>query len=195
MTLYRIDDISLNTDKARLMMMMRELVQLDRNAHFMLAVSPIVFAMDEASVLQNERPFPSILNAYSDSGVFFRGSRSGIPPWLPEVVNSFERVTIASHGLVHVDHRLLNPSVQTFSIEVSCAIVGSKIFVPPFNKWTTHMTDAAEKLGVELVIWEDGWRHLKFQTLSLGDSNRYYFHTHDFTDEQFALALGGAIES
>lgn len=189
MALYRIDDVSVNTDETRLVRMMSILSKIDSDAHFMLAVSPVVFDMSDREGTGRERPFPSILNAYSDASVFFSGSKLGLPNWLNRVSASFNFVEVASHGLIHVDHRLLAPEVQSFSIAVSCSLVGSKIFVPPFNKWSPAMREFCTENGFDLVVWESGWKHLKYQPLTIERESKYYFHTHDFSDSEFEQRL------
>ncbi len=192
MALYRIDDISVNTDEARLAWMMTRLSERDKDARFLLAISPIVFDMSEFEGPTRERPFPSILNAYSDVRVFLRGSKMGVPDWLSRLTAGYSEVEVASHGLIHADHRLLSPEVQTFSIAVSCSLVGSKIFVPPFNKWTPAMKEFCALNGFELVVWEEGWKHLKYQRLIPEAGSRYYFHTHDFSESEFEQRLTSA---
>lgn len=185
MTLFRIDDVSRNTSFERLDKMLGTLLKFEPDCEFLLAVSPIVFEIEDENPIVRERPFPAILNAFSNKDVFFDGGRIGIPDWLDEIKSRYANLKLAAHGLFHVDHRLLEAETQNLSIRQSCAIVGSKLFVPPFNKWTDNMVAYSALNGFELVIWEEGWRHLKYQKLESGPGLRYYFHTHDFSDSEF----------
>jgi hypothetical protein len=63
-----------------------------------------------------DRVFPAIFKAYSDQRHFLRPDSCGIPASPPGV----ER---ASHGLFHLDHRLLGEEAQEMSILASCALV------------------------------------------------------------------------
>lgn len=184
---FRIDDVSLNTDSSGLSAIIRLLRANFPNSRIILAVSPIVFDMHDFTGLASERPFPAILNAQSDWRVFLNGSRVGVPEWLEGL--SDENVELASHGLVHVDHRLLTLEAQELSILISRSLVGSKLFVPPFNKWDNNTVAICQNNAIELVKWEEGWRHLGFQPFDRSGSGLYYFHTHDFDVESLKLKL------
>jgi hypothetical protein len=185
---FRIDDISLNTDAELLASILQLLRDKFPEARIILAVSPIVFDMSEFSGLTSERPFPAILNAHSDWRVFLAGNRIGLPHWLGGMLD--KNIELASHGLVHVDHRLLSIEAQEFSILISRSIVGSGVFVPPFNKWNSGTEAICERNSIELIKWEDGWNHLGFQPFDPSNSGLYYFHTHDFNFETLKLKLG-----
>lgn len=177
--IFRIDDVSLNTPVDRLTQMITEIRARFADARILIAVSPIVFDMVEERGLSQERPFPAILNAFSDPRVFYKGDRLGIPDFLGALETNYG-VEIASHGLIHVDHRLLTKEAQELSILVSASIIGSRIFVPPFNKWNQDLKDVCESNQLELVVWEEGWEHLVYSTEPFSQDGKYYFHTHDF---------------
>lgn len=152
----------------------------DPGARFLLALSPVSFAMNQETGRAIERVFPSLLNAYSDFRMFYQGSQIGIPDFWSGVVQR-PNVEPASHGLVHVDHRLLSREAQEISILVSAAIADSDVFVPPFNKWNEQTEGICGEHGIDLVKFETGWKHLKFQARNHGAiGQKYYFHTHDF---------------
>lgn len=182
MTIFRIDDISTNTDYQDLRESLASIREFDSNSEIWLAISPVVFQLqEEGSALEKQRPFPAILNAHSDFRVFYEGTKLGLPDWLGSLVDDFPGVLTVSHGLVHVDHRLLGRSAVELSVRVSAAVTGSNVFVPPFNKWNQTVETVCADAGIHLVKWEDGWRHLKYQTLDEGqNSGKFYFHTHDF---------------
>ena len=152
---------------------------------FLLAVSPAVFEMttsDDSDI--SERIFPSILNAYSDHRVFYQVEKIGIPNWIYEIAQKYN-ARLASHGLIHVDHRLLDYSAQEMSIITSTSLIGSKIFVPPFNKYNNETSEICSENNIELIKWEDGWKHLSYQDFS-NDGSRYYMHLHDFPGDKLA---------
>lgn len=178
MLVARIDDVSINTDRAKLLAMID--VLLERfNCRVICGISPIVF--DNAGA---ERVFPPILKALSDHREFYKGDRIGVPP-----IRDDERIIAASHGLVHVDHRLLSREAQEMSILISCSIIQTRIFIPPWNHWNNDTKEICREHGIELVKFEDGWKHLRYQRF--GDNDRVYFHTHDFSIEEFRHAITG----
>ena len=177
---FRIDDVSLNTSKTRLHEMISLIENRVENCEFLLAISPIVFDMSSEVKLSAERIFPKILNAHSDFKKFFKGNKIGKPKFLNEL-NEKSNLKLASHGLIHVDHRLLTRSAQEISILISCAITESNIFVPPFNKWNSKTETVCQENKIELIKFEDGWKHVAHQKFNNdGENQKYYFHTHDF---------------
>ena len=184
---FRIDDISLNTNPIKLAEITSLLKEKYVDCKIMLAVSPIVFDMSNAQGLDSERPFPKILNAQSDWTGFFKGQVSGVPSWLHNL--EWQDFQLASHGLVHVDHRFLTLEAQEMSVLISCSIVGSKMFVPPFYKWDANTEQICAKHGLDLIKWEDGWNHLAYQRVSTSSSGLFYFHTHDFSLEELSRKL------
>lgn len=185
---FRIDDISVNTSEKRLRSQINTLLSQFPEANVMLGVSPLVFDMSEAKGLITERIFPKILNAYSDHRLYYKASRLGIPDYLAELCMD-HRVIKASHGLIHVDHRLMERGAQELSILTSCSLADSKIFIPPFNKWNSDTEAICNDAGVELIKFEDGWRHLGYNKIDSRLTKKYYYHTHDFTDEGFLEAI------
>ena len=187
-TVLRIDDISVNTDLEQLSGLLKTIRKQFVNLEILLAISPMVFNMSDKSGTElsqsSQRVFPKILNAYSDHREFYRVQKLGIPKWLSEVSSKFE-CTIASHGLVHVDHRLMDFGAQEFSIIASASLSGSNIFVPPFNKYNEFTEKICAENGIELVKWEDGWTHLGYHQFKL-DNKKYYMHLHDFSTTELA---------
>lgn len=180
-TVLRIDDISVNVQRDRLVAFLRQVRSVAPHIEILLALSPLVFDMnlhEPERPTMSERVFPKILNAYSDHRSYYEVQKLGIPSWLPEVVNDF-RCSIASHGLVHVDHRFLNKQAQELSILVAASLVNSRIFVPPFNKYNSDTLEIVAEQNLTIVKWEDGWRHLSYNRFT-DDGNKYYVHMHDY---------------
>lgn len=184
-TMLRIDDISVNLDYERL----TNFLQLVRSKYpqvsILLAVSPMVFNMNKwepTNESTRERVFPAILNAMSDHRVYFKVEKIGIPSWLHEVVDKYQ-CTLATHGLIHVDHRLLSRDLQELSVISSASLVDAKIFVPPFNKYNDETVEICHKNEIELVRWEDGWTHLGYHPFA-DNGRKYYVHLHDYPGEK-----------
>ena len=91
---------------------------------------------------------------------------------------------MASHGLVHVDHRLLDKSSQEMSILISSSLVNANIFIPPFNKWNKLTEEVCIENGIELIKFEDGWLCMEYN--SYDDSHdKWYLHAREFTFDNF----------
>lgn len=195
MKTFRIDDVSVNTDEAKLKGMVGLLNESFPNSIFLLGVSPLVCDMSEHSDKRSERIFPSIFNAHSDHRIFYRVDRCGIPAVVSELIKTYgSKVVVAGHGLVHVDHRLLTREVQEFSIVTSCSLIGAKTYIPPFNKWNADTAAICKEFDIDLIKFEDGWRHLGYEPIN-NNSRNYYFHTHDFDMDKFkSVIVGGSAK-
>jgi hypothetical protein len=189
-SLIRIDDISLNIDEEKLRKFLSQAQEKYPSVEFLLAVSPAVFDMPlraKSDPKISERVFPSILNAYSDHREFYKVEKVGVPAWLDQIVDKF-RCKVASHGLIHVDHRLLSRSAQELSIVSSLALVKGNIFVPPFNKYNQDTISICEEHKIDLIKWEDGWKHLGYQPFQ-DDGSNYYVHFHDYPGDEIFKVL------
>jgi len=189
-TIIRIDDISVNLSLERLERFITQIRTIDNGITILLAVSPAVFDMpgrDAGEGVIAERVFPSILNAHSDHKVFYKIERIGIPLWLKDLSEKHDCV-LASHGLIHVDHRLLPIDAQEMSIVTSLSLIDSKIFVPPFNKYNQDTVEVCDRNKIDLIKWEDGWNHLGYQPFS-NDGRNYYVHLHDYPGEKLFSIL------
>lgn len=182
-TVLRIDDISVNISYERLEFLLKKAKDKFPDLTILLAVSPAVFNMkDRDGENATERIFPSILNAFSDQRVFYKVEKIGLPDWLNDISESYG-ARLASHGLIHVDHRLLEFSAQEMSILTSTSLLGSEIFVPPFNKYNKDTLQICHDNDIELIKWEDGWKHLSYQHFK-DDGSKYYMHLHDFPGDK-----------
>lgn len=189
MKTFRIDDVSINTDENKLLRMVEVLNERHSNSQFLLGISPLVCDMSEHHDKRTERIFPSIFNAYSDYRTFYKVDKCGIPSVVATLIKSYgSKIVLAGHGLVHVDHRLLTKEVQELSIVASCNLIGAKTYIPPFNKWNADTASICKEFGIELVKFEDGWKHLGYESIS-SNSSLYYFHTHDFTLDDFKAVV------
>lgn len=183
---FRIDDISVNTNPAKLRMMVDFLRSAFKPGalRLILAVSPAVHDMAHcAEALTRERTFPSMLHTESDFTAHYHVKRLGVPDYIFEYQKQSD-VVIAAHGMVHADHRLMSRGAQELSILMSCAVLGANIFVPPFHKWN-HKTEAVCKAhGITIVKYDHSWRHLLYHPFD-PRTKHYYVHTHDLDYHSF----------
>jgi hypothetical protein len=171
--IFRIDDVSVNTDLEKLKKIVNTIGKAAPQAKFLFAISPLVHDVSKERVGDHERAFPRLLSAHSDHREMFSVRRLGLPEF--KVGYSAQ---LASHGLVHVDHRLMGREAQELSIVTSCALVDTSTFVPPFNKYNKDTIDVCEEHGIDLVKFEHGWRHVRFNDFE-PTHELYYLHTHD----------------
>lgn len=185
--IFRFDDVSVNTNADKLGALIQILLDYDQGNIVVLAISSIVFdPSSQLSPEQHERVHPSVLTPQSSLTPYYRGTRCGVP----RVFGPHPRVRYAGHGLMHVDHRLLERQTQEMSILGSCALAGAKIFVPPYNHWDHTTLSICEQHRIELVCYEHGWLHAKFQPYDRYQ-NMYYAHPFDFTPKTLTDWLGG----
>jgi hypothetical protein len=174
---FRFDDVCINADMGYTNLMTDYLLEKFPLSQVLWGVSPLVHDMSSETGKARERVFPSILNAYSDHRLHFNVDMCGLPELRKDV-------TIATHGLIHVDHRLLTCDQQEMSILISASLVKSKIFIPPFNKWNEDTADVCFLNKIELVKFEDGWlsmEHNKFNPFH----RKWYLHAREFSVDEF----------
>ena len=174
---FRFDDICINADMSKANYMAKLLREKFPTCEILFCISPLVHDMSDTTGVTSERIFPKILNAHSDFREFYKTDLCGLPEIIPEVSR-------ASHGLVHVDHRLLIKEAQELSILSSCSLSKSKIFVPPFNKWNKYTDEICEEHGIELVKFEDGWLCMEYNNFDV-NHDLWYVHSREFTVESF----------
>jgi len=171
MKIFRFDDVCLNADIDHINQIAGFMLDRVPGCQIIFGISPLVH--DHCG----QRVFPEMLNAYSDHRKFFAVSRAGIPQ------NLHPEATLAGHGLIHVDHRLMGYEAQEMSILISCALIGSKKFIPPFNKWNAFTLDICEQNGIELVKFEDGWQSMEFNTYN-SSHDLWYLHAREWTMDE-----------
>jgi hypothetical protein len=178
MKIFRFDDVCINADMELINNMTNFLVDRFPGCIVLWGVSPLVHDMSgEKSDISKQRIFPKILNAHSDYRVFYNVDKAGLPEYN-------KNATLASHGLIHVDHRLLSRDAQEVSILISSSLVKSKIFIPPFNKWNKDTDDICKENGIELIKFEDGWLCMEYNQYN-EDQQRWYLHAREFSFEDF----------
>lgn len=186
---FRFDDISINTNEEKLISMIDMIFSKYTDSEIILGISPFVHDMSNFEGRKKERIFPEILNVYSDFRVFYNIDKVGIPiNLIDKIISNYKNIYTAGHGLVHVDHRLINRSVQEISILLSCNLIKSSMFIPPFNKYNKDTEEICNENNIKLLKFEDGWTHLFYYKVS-DNSNKYYVHSHDFDLDQFKERL------
>lgn len=173
----RFDDVSLNSDLHNLHGITDIFRSKFPNAEILYAVSPLVHDCGSEPERHSQRIYPRKFNAMSDWKQFLRPDFVGIPAFRKDI-------TSASHGLIHCDHRLLSRDQQEMSILISCSLVKSNIFVPPYNKWNKITEEVCKENRIDLIKFEDGWlsmEHNKFAP----DHKLWYLHDREFTKENF----------
>ena len=164
---FRFDDVSVNSDIKLHHFITDFLFHKFPDCEVIWAISPCV----HSSQSNNGRVFPKEWNAMSDPTVHYGLDKIGIPP-------IHHKVTRATHGLCHVDSRLLKQSAQELSIVLSANLVGAKIFCPPFNKWNINTEYICQAHGIELIKWEDGWKSMEHEKYD-PDHTLWYLHARD----------------
>jgi len=169
--IFRFDDVCQNADMQS-HFDFTEYILRHINCSVMWAVSPIISKSEK----ETQRVFPRKWNALSDFRQHYKLDNIGVPGIHP-------RVAVASHGLVHVDHRLLSFGAQEMSILLSCSIIGATTFVPPFNKWNTHTEQICYENKIKLVKFEEGWLSMEYNEFD--PSNKlWYLHAREWTLEK-----------
>ena len=171
----RFDDVCTNCNMSHLNEMGK--FASDLGAKVLYCISPLTHIMNEENDKNKQRIYPKIMNAYSDYKEFYKVDVASLPD-IPDFAIR------ASHGLIHVDHRLLDKKAQEMSILVSCSLAKSKMFVPPFNKWNKHTEKICKQNQIELVKFEDGWKCIEYNTFD-DQTKLWYVHHREITVDQF----------
>ena len=178
--IFRFDDICGNTNMKSANKMAEMILERYPKAQVIYCISPLTHSMGGDRITR-QRVFPKLLNAFSDYKVFYNVDRGS----LPKIPDS---VLPASHGLVHVDHRLLSRDAQEMSILISCSLAKSSIFVPPFNKWNKETEEICLDAGIKLVKFEDGWLCAEYNQFDK-NHDKWYMHSREFTVYSFTKWL------
>lgn len=173
---FRFDDICVNSDMNHANDIAFFLKTKFPDCRIIYGISPLVTDMSKYPNDDNQRVFPKVFTALSDYRNFYFVQKLGIPD-VPEYVE------VASHGMIHVDHRLLTLECQEMSILLSCNLVNSQIFIPPFNKWNNNTDMICNKMGIELIKFEKGWLSMEHNSYN-PNHTLWYLHHRAFTLEQ-----------
>lgn len=171
MYIFRFDDVCVNADNELIFKMTDFLKERFPDSRILHGVSPAVQANC------GQRVFHKILNAHSDFRKYYEVDSVGLPPKHPDA-------EWCSHGLIHVDHRLMERAAQEMSILVSCSLTKSKIFIPPFNKWNKDTESICAEHNIELVKFESNWLCMEYNKF-IPTHSKWYLHAREFKYEDF----------
>ncbi len=171
MKIFRFDDICIETDMPKTLNIVHY-IQKKYDAQIIFGISPLTYDRKDGEDFIDREWL-----ARSDHKIFYKIKNCGLPP-IPKYV------TRASHGLIHVDHRLLSKEVQELSILTSCSLVDAKIYIPPFNKWNKDTEDICKEYNIILIKYEDGWRCCEYNNFD-SSHNHWYLHSQNYTLDSF----------
>jgi RNA polymerase subunit RPABC4/transcription elongation factor Spt4 len=175
----RFDDICENSDVGKLLAMVEFALELGHEC--LLGISPMI------SGSEGEQPFPEIFKCYSDYRKFYEvDACTDDVFWSDELGSVYynPKVTIASHGLIHIDHQRLTYGAKEMSILLSCKLLNARVFIPPFNRWDKEMDLICQDNEIELIKWEDGWRSMEHE--EPGECTKtVYLHSRNMTITSF----------
>lgn len=174
MKTFRFDDISIETDMPEVLLMVDNVKSIYKNAHIMFGISPLTYDRKGEELIDRK------LLAYSDHRLFYKVKDCGVPR-LPVFE---DRIQLASHGLIHVDHRFLSHDAQELSILTSCSLIEAFTFIPPFNKWNKDTEEICKEHNIKLIKFEDGWRCCEYNQFD-EKHDLWYLHPSNFTSESF----------
>lgn len=173
--IFRFDDVCINSDM-ELHNRMTDFLLKKFKCEVIWAVSVGVIGKE------GQRVFPKAYNAVSDHKHFYYLDKVGVPKLRKDI-------TIATHGLFHVDHRLLTKEVQEVSIITSVSLIetyhnGVSTFVPPFNKWNQDTVSICSENNFTLIKYEDDWKSMEYNTYN-PSKEKYYLHAREWTFDKF----------
>lgn len=168
--IFRFDDVSINTDLDLLFEITQYITSKFPNCKFIYCISPICHTSKDGRV------FPQVFNALADYRKHYSANVLGVPDLIRFGGGPF--FNTAGHGLIHVNHQLLDYQAQEMSILVSCSLAyNAKTFLPPWNKWNEITEMICEENGIELIKFEDGWRSLEHTYF---DPEHYLWYMHPY---------------
>lgn len=173
--IFRNDDVNYNTDWLELAKIYSSIREFFPEARILQAVT--VFSHNKGiqkagEVYQGEAPFKdNPLQWFYDVNQYLLD------------VPAFQGVETVSHGLFHTDHSVMSKDAQEMNIIGSCRMLGTKIFIPPFNRYNKDTEEVCCKNGIQLVKADD-WKSLEYEIFN--SNHRYwYFHSWRWTAKEF----------
>jgi hypothetical protein len=167
-SIFRFDDVCKNMNMQHMVNLGNAIREHKPRACLIAGISP--FGYELAPFENQERVYPKRFNPVSDHRVFYDIDYCDVPV-VPEMF------TVASHGLFHIDHRLLTKECQEMSIVSSCRLLKSNIFIPPKNFWNEDTEEICKKWDIVLIKFEEGWKSVEHEDESPGAAQYYYLHS------------------
>lgn len=173
--ILRVDDVGSNTDMKELSEMLRAYRLRVPNGKIWLAVS----MLSKANTIGSVYPDPPF--KHKEKEYFYN---------VNSMIRDFDLDgEIVSHGLVHADHSKLQYDAQEMSIVTSCNFLGTKIFVPPFNRYNEATEGVCRINKIDLVKVQDGWKSLDYNEFNM-NHKKWYFHPWKYAASTFKKVIG-----
>ena len=182
-TIFRIDDVTKNSDVQNLNGIVCAIREQDPLARIWLCVTLFSKKNEVGSVYPNP-PFK-----HRPSNWFYHVDDFSAHETLNNLL-TWDFVDICSHGLWHVDHSMISEELQRASILTSCTYLNTKTFVPPFNKWNDKTAKICADNDIELIRYEDGWKSLEFNDYD-EVGKKWYFHAWKLRSAELRKVLKG----
>lgn len=179
MIIFRDDDINPNSDFDNVEGCYKVIKELYPQSEIISGVTIFGKNNTTGSIYPNP-PFKSNPNKW-----FYNVDLFILPIDIPDT-------TIASHGLIHVDHSRIGTDAQEMSILTSCNLLNTKIFIPPFNKFNEDTLQICYDNGIKILLTSEGWKSLEFNKFDR-NYNKWYFHSWRFSPETLREVLNAGI--
>lgn len=182
--IFRIDDVSQNTDMIELYEIVKIIMDKFPGSEIWYCVNPISRTSFDGAVYPGA-PFKD------RDKLFFYNVNSTFSDERMWKLRTSGR--IVSHGLLHSDHSKLQFDAQEMSIVSSCNLLGTMVFVPPFNRWNATTESVCRINGIRLVKSEDeGWLSLDHSSFDMSH-DLYYFHPWRWNAVSFKEKINSGI--
>lgn len=179
---FRIDDVSPNTDMHELA---KQLGVLKPYASTILLGVNLI-----AREASNGALYPDLPLRGQDRLYFYNADRMMRSEQIAEL-RALPSVKLASHGLIHGDHSKFGKDAVEMSIITSCALLDTRVFIPPFNETSQVVKLVCEDNNIEIVgNCEDRiWKSLESEPF---DPNHkfWYYHPWRLNLDQLKKAMG-----
>lgn len=156
----RVDDVSPNTD-------MGDLNDTARYLRDTLKAEVIYGVTLFARKSESGSVYPDLPMRGRDFSYFCKVDKF-FDPYIPRFVK------IASHGLIHAEHGKLDRQTQELSIMVSCNLLRTRTFIPPFMSFNEDTFSVCRDNGIELIT-PDEWTSMETNSFN-PDVRSWYFH-------------------
>lgn len=177
-TVFRFDDYCGNTDSYDIRELMSVILKKVPKAKFLIGVCPLYVDRDDERAFPPEwAPRSNPYDYYNVDSAFWNSDEIDV------LTNGFDDgdaefpVIIASHGLVHCDHTRLTEDELRMSIVLSCKLLKTNVFIPPYNKWDARIVRVCRENKINLIKYEDGWKHVKYNEY---DKKHCFWYVHPY---------------
>jgi len=169
--IFRVDDVSTNTDFNELAKMSKAIYEFYPDAKIWYGVT----LFSRHSPLGSVYPDPPFKN--NDNKYFYDVDQFRTNYYLHDG-------KVISHGLIHIDHSRLGYDGQEMSILSSCRYLKTDTFMPPFGLWDTSTKIICKINGINLIEGDD-WKSTEFNEFD-PSHEKWYFHAWRYDAKAFA---------